>query len=90
MLPLTPEALYILTQVKFWNERHNLKSDFIFLNENSHNFNRQRINTCLSSYRDKVNIIKKSSHKVRRNVISNLLDNLANKNQFSYLQDMKN
>lgn len=42
-------------------------------------FNRQRINTCLYSYCEKIDIIKKSSHKVRLSVISSLLGNLANK-----------
>lgn len=78
-LPLTPEALKILDSVKFWNKSKKIKSDFIFIDNEGHNFNRQRINTCLYSYCNKVDIIKKSSHKVRRSVISSLLDNIANK-----------
>lgn len=77
--PLTPEAKRILDKIKEWNKIHKLKSDFIFVNASNHNFNRQRINTCLYSYCEKVDIIKKSSHKIRRSVISSLLDNLANK-----------
>lgn len=78
-LPLTPEAVRILDCVKFWNKSHKIDSDFIFVDNDGHNFNRQRINTCLYSYCDKVDILKKSSHKIRRSVISSLLDNLANK-----------
>ena len=79
ILPLTPEAKRILDKIKEWNTTHKLKSDFIFVNASNHNLNRQRINTCLYSYCEKVDIIKKSSHKIRRSVISSLLDNLANK-----------
>lgn len=78
-LLLTPESIRILDCVKFWNKSHKIKSDFIFIDSNEHNFNRQRINTCLYSYCDKVGILKKSSHKIRRSVISSLLDNIANK-----------
>ena len=78
-LPLTPEALRILSAVKFWNKSKKINSNFIFVDNEEHNFNRQRINTCLYSYCNKVDIIKKSSHKVRRSVISSLLDNIANK-----------
>ena len=78
-LPLTPEAIRILSSVKFWNKSKKINSDFIFVDDEGHNFNRQRINTCLYSYCNKVDIIKKSSHKVRRSVISSLLDNIANK-----------
>ena len=78
-LPLTPEARRILDSVKFWNKLHKIKSEYIFADENGKNFNRQRINTCLYSYCVAVGIIKKSSHKIRRSVISNLLDNIVNK-----------
>lgn len=43
------------------------------------NFNCQPINKYLYKYCVKVGIIKKSSHKIRRSVISTLLDNIANK-----------
>ena len=78
-LPLTPEAKQILDDVKTWNQVHNIKSEFIFADENGMNFNRQRINKYLYKYCVKVGIIKKSSHKIRRSVISTLLDNIANK-----------
>ena len=50
----------ILDKIKEWNTTHKLKSNFIFVNASNHNFNRQRINTCLYSYCEKVDIIKKS------------------------------
>ena len=79
LLPLTPEAINILNHVKSWNNENKIKSEFIFVNQDGCTFNRQRINTCLYSYCNKVDIIKKSSHKIRRSVISSLLDNIANK-----------
>lgn len=78
-LPLTPEALRILDSVKSWNTSKNVTSDFIFVDDDGHRFNRQRINTRLYAYCNKVGITKKSSHKVRRSVISSLLDNITNK-----------
>lgn len=65
--------------MKAWNQSQNITSEFIFADENGANFNRQRINTCLYGYCVKVGIIKKSSHKIRRSVISTLLDNITNK-----------
>lgn len=78
-LPLTPEAVRLLDCVKSWNKSNKIISDFVFADTQGHNFNRQRINTCLYSYCDKIDIIKKSSHKIRRSVISSLLDNIENK-----------
>lgn len=78
-LPLTQEALQILKDIEMWNSTYCTASDYIFCNTDGKTFNRQRINTCLYSYCNKVNIIKKSSHKIRRSVISSLLDNIANK-----------
>ena len=77
-LPLTPEALRILTDVESWNKENGIRSDYIFVDQNGKTFNRQRINTYLYNYCVKVGIIKKSSHKIRRFVVSNLLDNIAN------------
>lgn len=79
LLPLTQEANRILNDIEFWNISNGIKSEYIFTDTDGRTFNRQRINTCLYSYCNKVNIIKKSSHKVRRSVISSLLDNIANK-----------
>ena len=79
ILMLTPEAIRILEQVKEWNISHNIHSEFIFADKNGKNFNRQRINKRLYSYCTKIGIIKKSSHKIRSTVISNLLDTIVNK-----------
>lgn len=78
-LPLTPTARKILISVKAWNKENKIDSEYIFADANGRNYNRQRINTCLYNYCVAVDIIKKSSHKIRRSVISNLLDNIANK-----------
>lgn len=89
ILPLTPEAKRILDKIKEWNKIHKLKSDFIFVNASNHNFNRQRINTCLYSYCKKVDIIKKSSHTIRRSVISVYWITSPIKRRCRNLQDMK-
>jgi len=75
---LTPEAKRILDSIKFWNKSHKIQSEFIFADKYGKNFNRQRINTCLYNYCVAVDIIKKSSHKIRRSVVSNMLDNIVN------------
>lgn len=79
ILPLSPEALKILEDVKNWNKEHNLDSEYIFVNSESQYYNRQRINERLYIYCEKTGIIKKSTHKIRRSVISNLLDHILNK-----------
>lgn len=79
ILPLSPEAIKILDDVKEWNKENNLNSEYIFVNAESHYYNRQRINERLYVYCEKTGIIKKSTHKIRRSVISNLLDNMVNK-----------
>ncbi len=79
VLALTPEALNILNDVKIWNEAHDINSEYIFASDQKPFFNRQRINTCLYSYCDKAKIIRKSAHKIRRSVLSSLLDNASNK-----------
>ena len=79
ILPLSKEALTILEDIKKWNKEHNIVSEYIFADKDGSNFNRQRFNTRLYRYCDNINIIKKSSHKIRRCVISTLLDNVKNK-----------
>ena len=66
------------------------KSPFIFADKNGINFNRQRINTRLYKYCEKINISKKSSHKIRRSVISSLLDNVKNKDSVRQFAGHKN
>lgn len=79
ILPLTPEALWILKKVREWNMANGIRSEYIFADKDGQNFNRQRINTKLYDYCEKVGITKKSSHKIRRTAISNLLDTVENK-----------
>lgn len=90
ILPLSPDALKILEDVKKWNKEHKIKSVYIFADKNGVNFNRQRINTRLYRYCEKINISKKSSHKIRRSVISALLDNVKNKDSVRQFAGHKN
>ena len=90
ILPLSPDALKILEDVKTWNKEHKIKSVYIFADKNGVNFNRQRINTRLYKYCEQINISKKSSHKIRRSVISALLDNVKNKDSVRQFAGHKN
>lgn len=78
-LPLTPTALKILEDVQAWNTEHNIHSDFIFADKNGNHFNRQRINSMLYHYCEVINIDRKSSHKIRKSVITQLLMEIENK-----------
>ena len=79
ILPLSHEAVSILNDVKKWNKEHNISSEFIFADKNRKNFKRQRVNDRLNKYCEMADIIKKSTHKIRRCVVSTLLDNVTNK-----------
>ena len=79
ILPLSPEAVSILDDVREWNKEHHITSEFIFADRNGNHFKRQRINDRLYGYCEKANVIKKSTHKIRRCVVSTLLDNVKNK-----------
>ena len=79
ILPLSHEAVSILDDVKKWNKEHNISSEFIFADKKGNNFKRQRVNDRLYKYCQMADIIKKSTHKIRRCVVSTLLDNVKNK-----------
>ena len=79
ILPLSKEAVSILEDIKNWNKEHDIVSEYIFADKDGNHFKRQRFNSRLYRYCDCNNIIKKSSHKIRRCVISTLLDNVKNK-----------
>lgn len=72
---LTDKARSYLDEIKRLNKERGFSNEFIFYQENGNRMNRQRVNTVLYSYCDKVNITKKSSHKIRKTFISNLIEN---------------
>lgn len=79
IIPLTDESINILNEIKIFNSTHNINDEFIFKTKDGIYFNRQRVNTRLYSYCDRLGIERKSSHKIRRSVLSTLLDNVDNK-----------
>lgn len=70
------DSIYTASADFFEGKTH---SEFIFADRNGNHFKRQRINDRLYSYYEKANVIKKSTHKIRRCVVSTLLDNVKNK-----------
>lgn len=72
---LTDKARSYLDEIKRLNKERGFSNEYIFYQENGNRMNRQRVNTVLYSYCDKVNITKKSSHKIRKTFISNLIEN---------------
>lgn len=79
LIPLTNSAIEILEEIKDFNNKNNINNDFVFVTKKGKFFNRQRVNTLLYTYCDKLGIDRKSSHKIRRTVLSTLLDNVSNK-----------
>lgn len=72
ILDLSDEAIAIITEViKLQKELH-IKSDHLFADEKDNHIIRQRINDCLRYYCTKLAIANKSSHKIRKTVLSNL------------------
>lgn len=56
---LTDKARSYLDEIKRLNKERGFSNEFIFYQENGNRMNRQRVNTVLYSYCDKVNITKK-------------------------------
>lgn len=76
IIHLTPKAIEYLKCIKEMNEKNGFsQGEFIFYQKTGERMNRQRINTVLYGYCDKINITKKSSHKLRKTFISNLIEN---------------
>lgn len=72
---LTSKAIAYLGEIKKLNKERGFANEYIFYQETGKRMNRQRINTVLYSYCDKVDITRKSSHKIRKTFISNLIEN---------------
>lgn len=71
---LTPKARTYLQEIKQFNKEHGFPDEYLFYQETGNRMNRQRVNTVLYAYCDKLDIVKKSSHKIRKTFISNLIE----------------
>ena len=77
-IPLTREARRILDEVRKYNEKHNLHSEWIFQSNNPKYDYRLSYNAADRKLRklcDRLDTISKSPHKIRKTCISTLLDN---------------
>ena len=72
VLPLSDEALAIITEVLRIQNEKNIKSEFLFPHENGEHVLRERYNDILEHYCKKVSIPVKSIHKTRKTVFSKL------------------
>lgn len=75
IIDLSDEAISIVEQVLLLHEELNISSDFLFPDESGNYCIRQRYNECLEYYCKKLELDCKSSHKIRKTVLSNLFEN---------------
>ncbi len=73
VLDLTDEALYIIELTIDLVDQMGISTEFLFPDKNGNHTIRQRVNDCLAHYCEELNIPIKSSHKIRKTVISNLV-----------------
>lgn len=74
-LDLSDEALLIINRALELQKELGINSEYIFADETGKNIIRQRINDCLRDYCKRISLDPKSSHKVRKTVLSTLFAN---------------
>lgn len=74
IIELSDEALAIIQVTLVLQEKHSLTSEYLFCDNEGKPIVRQRINDCLRFYCNKAGIGVKSSHKIRKTVLSKLFD----------------
>lgn len=74
IIELSDEALAIIQVTLELQEKHSLTSEYLFCDNEGKPIVRQRINDCLRFYCNKAGIGVKSSHKIRKTVLSKLFD----------------
>lgn len=72
IIELSDEALAIIHETLELQKKKSLESDYLFCDDNGNHIIRQRINDCLRFYCKKVSLDVKSSHKIRKTVLSRL------------------
>lgn len=75
IIDLSDEAVAIINRILLLHDEQNISSDFLFPDENGNHSIRQRYNECLEYYCKHLDLDCKSSHKVRKTVLSNLFAN---------------
>lgn len=71
-LELSDEAEAIICETLRLQEKDGIQSEYLFADEKGNNIIRQRINDCLRYYCKQISVDVKSSHKIRKTVLSNL------------------
>lgn len=75
VIPLSDEALSIISEVLRLQRKKNITSEFLFPHESGKHVLRERYNEILEHYCKKVSIPVKSIHKTRKTVLSKLFKN---------------
>ena len=73
-LDLTDEAILIIKEILRLQKDLGIDSKYLLADENGNHLIRQRFNDCLNFYCKKVALEPKSSHKIRKTVLSRLFD----------------
>lgn len=72
ILDLSDEAVAIINQAILLQRDLSIKSEYLFADDKGNHIIRQRINDCLRFYCRQLSLDPKSSHKIRKTVLSNL------------------
>ena len=76
-IPLTSEALAILEDVRRYNEEHGFNAEWIFQSNNpkyDYRLSYDSANNKLAGLCNRLGIVKKTSHKIRKTTLSTLMD----------------
>ena len=72
ILDLSDEAVAIINRTLHLQKELSIHSDYLFADDKGEHIIRQRINDCLHFYCKQLSLDTKSSHKIRKTVLSNL------------------
>lgn len=72
ILDLSDEAVAVIRRALELQKELSIKSDYLFADSKGEHIIRQRVNDCLRFYCKKISLDAKSSHKIRKTVLSNL------------------
>ena len=75
ILDLSDVAVAIIHRATELQKELSIKSEYLFADEKGRHIKRQRVNDCLTYYCKKISVDAKSSHKIRKTVLSNLFAN---------------
>jgi len=72
ILDLSDEAVAVICRALELQQELSIKSEYPFADDKGEHIIRQRVNDCLRFYCKKISLDVKSSHKIRKTVLSNL------------------